>query len=72
MSGGIKPSQIDTSAVYGAGWAGASAVDISAETFLKMTFDRAHLNVHTAWSLVGHKLLVNVVLFCVWESSASL
>lgn len=52
------------------GGLGRSAVDISAEIYLKITFDRAHVNVHTAWSLFGHKLLVNVVLFCVWEFSA--
>lgn len=49
---------------------GRSAVDISAETFLKMTFDRADVNVHIAWQFVGHKLLANVILFCVWELSA--
>lgn len=49
---------------------GRSAVDISAETFLKMTFDRADVNVHIAWQIVGRKLLANVILFCVWELSA--
>lgn len=48
-----------------------SAVDISAETFLKITFDRTDVNVHIAWQFVGHKLLANVILFCVWELSAS-
>lgn len=53
------------------GGLGRSAVDISAETRLKMTFDRTHVNVRIAWPLVGQKLLVNVVLFYVWEISAS-
>lgn len=53
------------------GGLGRSAVDISVETRLKMTFDRTHVNVHIAWTLVGQKLLVNVVLFYVWEISAS-
>lgn len=48
-----------------------SAVYISAETLLKMTFDRADVNVHTAWQFVGGKLLANVILVCVWELSAS-
>lgn len=66
-----KTPQIDTSVVYDAMRAGRSAVDISAETFLKMTLDRADVNVHTAWQMVGRKLLANVILFCVWELSAS-
>lgn len=53
------------------GGQGRSAVDISAETLLKMTFDRTRVDVHTAWPLVGHKLLVNAVLCYVWEFSAS-
>jgi len=50
---------------------GRSAVDISTETFLKITSDRADVNVHVAWQFVGCKLLANVILFCVWELSAS-
>ena len=50
---------------------GRSAVDISAETFLKITFDRADVNIHIASQFVGCKLLANVFLFCVWELSAS-
>lgn len=69
MSGGIKPSQTDTAAMHSAGWAGRSPVESSAETFWKRTFDRAHVNIHAVWSLIGHKLLVYVVLFCVWEFS---
>lgn len=46
---------------------GRSAVQISAETVLKMTFDRADVKVHIAWQFVGRKLLANVILFCIWE-----
>jgi len=59
----IKTPQIDTSAVYDAVWAGRSAVDISAETFLKMTFDRRYcghavsitLNRVNSYTLLGFK-----------------